>query len=64
MALGVKRTLELVTNHKQHIIKWLDIYIEELQKLQHRIDDDGGDLEDTFIQLKEERETWLRMKGS
>jgi len=55
---------DICLSNKQHIIEWIDIYIEELGKLRRRIDDDGNDLEDTFIQLKEKREAWLRMKGS
>jgi prephenate dehydrogenase len=55
---------DICLTNKQHIIKWIDIYIEELGKLRRRIDDDGKDLEDTLIQLKEKREAWLRMKGS
>ena len=55
---------DICLTNKQHIIKWIDIYIEELGKLRRRIDDDGNDLKDTLIQLKEEREAWLRMKGS
>ena len=55
---------DICLTNKQHIIEWIDIYIEELGKIRRRIDDDGNDLEDTLIQLKEEREAWLRMKGS
>jgi prephenate dehydrogenase len=55
---------DICITNKEHIIKWVDLYIEELEKMRSQIDGYGADLEDTFIQLKKEREAWLRMKGN
>jgi prephenate dehydrogenase len=59
-----KMCRDICITNRGNIIKWIDIYIEELNKLRRQIDKGGDDLEDTFAQLKEEREAWLRMKGS
>lgn len=55
---------DICITNKGNIIKWIDIYIEELGKLRRQVDEGGDDLEDALSQLKKEREAWLRMKGS
>ena len=55
---------DICLTNRENIISWIDKYTEELEKLRRQIDDGGSDLEDTFTQLKQEREAWLRMKGN
>jgi len=54
---------DICLTNREPIIRWIDDYIEELRALRYLISE-GGEidrLEEAFIQVRKERERWLRM---
>lgn len=54
---------DICLTNRESIIAWIDDYIEELRSLRSLIGE-GGEidrLEEAFVQVREERERWLRM---
>ena len=54
---------DICLTNREPIIKWIDDYIEELRALRYLISEGGeiDGLEEAFIQVRKERERWLRM---
>ncbi len=52
---------DICRTNSEFILRWIDEYIEELEKFRHLISEGSEELDEAFLQARERREGWLGM---
>ena len=52
---------DICLTNREFILRWIDEYIEELEKFRHMISEGSEELDEAFLQARERREGWLGM---
>lgn len=56
-----KMSGDICITNKEPILRWIDEYIEELERFRRLVSESGDELEKAFIRAKEARAGWLRV---